>query len=957
MRYQDLLFFDKQGNNLNFAYDETAQAWYGSIYLPRVSTDLFEVAQIFVVQKMYDSRGIVRYAFPHELEAPSSTGEPGWVAAWNYDLPSEIFFFTYDSESLAPFLEKVDELSVKPDWDPYQYYDTEGNLHTSVVTEGVLQINVALSSPNENIYKRTFSLIDKPSGNLIAEVMIYGEVVGEDPRLSVMTSNLGYAISNSDYQIFRDSDVKEPLYNQILLNEKKKEALLEGSNIFPYTGSYRALLTAIKYFGYDDIYMKEYWRDVDPYSAYFGKYVQTLPIELLKPSARFNDMNVSVPSRNLRKTGKFGLFYRINEVVNNEYDEYDLPVTRESFAYSLEEVLIKLYGLKQKLQKDFLPLNAKIIDIVGEADFFGKSQITIQPSSNRTDTVITGYSVSFETSPGKTIFLQDLRTIDDLDFAKYTPYDIPQNIFVGPRGEPFTVGGFNIGFSSQSIGGVEHLTNKYPNPNGPLGGPTDGKQFTVGDLANVLLAYFSRYAPNLNTVAQLPDNTDIPVGAPLVLINTSFEDTTWDNSNSYWNELDTFGSGSQVFSWNYIEYRNIAEIEWIVSKPKTDESPAFFYSLRGNIKDYDQIALFLPYVGAYDVEMRLYDYYNNISTSRQEDYVIVKARNLEILGTFAIRDPYYTWNTKIEVPQRLRVPGKPAAQSPMIAEYAAYWDLPFHPNDPFEKFEVSWEMFNRANYALNNQYSPFANFHISTFRDNDEYSFVGPFFWDNLEKSRWIDNAHNWWEGTVLAGDTPAFFNIIYYNPTSPYTVLTLVDSDGTHYISIPQLSGGLLELSQWLNGTTDPTFSKYAYNPIRDKDDYNVILYIQCVARYFGAFGDFSSVYGNTAELAIGRTSTSKNYSINWNSARVIDNQITLPRSTHVVFSFDLSAIRGKDPMTANWSISNNTNSEFGDDKYITARYLAYLFDMPGEYSIGLNLKDTNGNKYTAVKNFLIIN
>jgi hypothetical protein len=956
MRYQDLLFFDKNGNSLNFNYDETTQAWYGSMYLPRVSTQLFEVAQVFVVQKMYDARGVLRYGFPHELDAPSSTGEPGWLARWNYENPSEIFFFTYDSQELVPYLEKADELKINLDYDPYQYYDTEGNLHTSEVTNNVLQINIALSSENENIYKRTASIVDLPTGNLVAEIVIYGEVIGEDPRLSVMTTNLGYSIENSDYQIFRDSDIKEPLYDQILLNEKKKEALLEGSNIFPYTGAYRALLTAIRYFGYDDIYMKEYWRDVDPNSAYFGKYVQTLPIELLKPAARFNDLNVKVPSRSLRKTGKFGLFYRINEVIPDQYDSYDLPVTQENFSYTIEEVLIKLFGLKMKLQKDFLPLNAKIIDIVGEADFFSKNTITIQPSGTRTETVITGYDTDFASVPGTKIFLQDLRTIDVLDFAKYTPYSYDQNIFVGPKGDPLTVGSFVIGVSPEVIGGYNWLDKKYPNPNGPLGAPTDGKNFSVSDLADILLAYFSRYAPNLNTIQQLPDNTGIPVGAPIVLQNTSFAPTTWDNVNSYWAQLDSIASTSQVFSWNYLEYKNVAEIEWIISKPKTSTSPAYFYSVRGNIKDYSSLALFLPLVGFYDVEMRLYDYYNNISTSRREDYLEVRARNLEIMGTYATREPEYTWLTKVEIPQNLRQPGQPIMTSPKIQDYASYWDLPFLPNDPFDKFEVSWEMFNRGNYALNNQYSPYANFHISTFQDNDDYSFVGPFFWDNLEVSRWIDNDHNWWEGTVLAGDTPAFFNIIYYNPTSPYTYLYLEDSAGTHQIRIPALSG-MQELAQWLNGTTDPIFSKFVYNPVRDKDNYSDILYIMCLSKYFGPYGDFVNVYGNTAELAIGRKSVSKNYSINWNSARVIDNQIRLDRSTHVVFSFDLSQIRGKDPMTAEWRITNNTNADFGDDKYITARYLAYLFDKPGEYSIGLTLKDTNGNRYEANKNFLIIN
>jgi len=956
MRYQDLLFFDKNGNSLNFAYDESSQSWYGSMYLPRVSVNLFEVAQIFVVQKMYDNRNVPRYAFPHEIDAPSSTGEPGWVVNWNYELPTEFFFFTYNNESEVPFLEKADELRIKLDWDPNQYYDTEGNLHTSLITNSVLQINVALSSENENIYKRTASIIDMPTGNKVAEIVFYGETVGEDPRLTTMTENLGYDISNSDYQIFKDSDINEPLYNQMLLNEKKKEALLEGSRIFPYTGSYRALLTAIKYFGYDDIYMKEYWRDVDPNSQYFGKYVQTLPIELLKPSARFNDMNVQVPSTSLRKTGKFGLFYRLNEVVPDQYDEYDLPVTQESYSYTIEEALIKLFGLKMKLQKDFLPLNAKIIDITGEADFFSKSQITVQPSETRTETVLTGFDTDFSCSPGTKIFLQDLRTIDSLEFAKYTPYNYSQNMFIGPRGNPLTIAQFTIGVSPQVIGGYDWLDPKYPNPNGPLGAPTDGRYFSVNDLANIMLAYFSRYAPNLNTIQQLPDNTNIPVAAPVVLQNTSFEIVTWETVDSYWNQLDTFGSGSQVFSWNYLQYRNAAEIEWIISKPKTSVSPEYFYSVRGDIKDLNNLPVFLPYVGEYDVEMRIYDYYNNISTSRREDYIQVRARNLDFLGIYATREPIYTWENKAPVASQNPFVTGPTMQSPEIEDYAAYWDLAFMPNDPIEKYEVSWEMFNRGNYALNNQYSPFANFHITTFRDNDEYSFVGPFFWDNLNYSRWMDNAQNWWDGTVLAGDTPAFFNILYYNPISPSTILTLVDSQGSHNLSIPSLSG-MQELSQWLNGTTDPTFSKFVYNPVRDKNDYSNVLYIQCVSRYQGKYGDFIDVYGNTAELAIGRTSNSKNYAISWNSAKMIDNQITLRRSTHVVFSWDMCKISGKDPMTSTWRIHNNTNSNFGDDKYITARYLAYLFDHPGEYTIGVTLNDTNGNKYEATKNFLIIN
>ena len=47
-----LTFFDKQGKNYNMKYDDTADKWYGDIFLREVSIDLFEVGQIFVLQKM-----------------------------------------------------------------------------------------------------------------------------------------------------------------------------------------------------------------------------------------------------------------------------------------------------------------------------------------------------------------------------------------------------------------------------------------------------------------------------------------------------------------------------------------------------------------------------------------------------------------------------------------------------------------------------------------------------------------------------------------------------------------------------------------------------------------------------------------------------------------------------------------------------------------------------------------
>ena len=65
------------------------------------------------------------------------------------------------------------------------------------------------------------------------------------------------------------------------------------------------------------------------------------------------------------------LLPEFNVVVDEAYDEFGYPITKNADVFSPDEVLIKLFGLKEKLKKDYLPLNARIIDITGEGVYFG----------------------------------------------------------------------------------------------------------------------------------------------------------------------------------------------------------------------------------------------------------------------------------------------------------------------------------------------------------------------------------------------------------------------------------------------------------------------------------------------------------------------------------------------------------------------------------------------------------
>ena len=935
MRYQHLAFFDKTGNSLDFSYDSEKEIWSGIVFIPKVSVDLFEVSQIYILEQMYNANEQLVYAFPHDLDSADSASE-GWIIEWEKETPKEIFLFSYDVEQEKPQIQIVDFATVSLDYDPNQFTDSTGFLHTDLTNNSALQINVALSSSTENIFVRKIYIKDRSQGYTVAEILFYGETEGEDERLKVLTENMGYPILPADSTIFRNTDINESAVDFIEINRKRKEIMLEGHNIFPYTGSYKALINAIKFYGYENIYMKEYWQDLDPNSRMFGKFIQTNPIQLLQPTASFNDPNIKVPSKSLRKTGKFGLFYAINEIVPNEYDEYDLPITREEFTYTLEEALIKLYGLKIKLQKYYLPLNAKIVDITGEADFFSKNSITTQIEKNETFSILAGFDTSFEVLPHTVVFLEDLRTIEDLEFPKYTPYDIPQNIVVGPLGDPIVVGTTEVG-GTYFIGANGFLS--VQDKNSPIGPPVDGKNYTLSELADVFLAYFSRYAPGISTIQQLPDNESVPVGAPIVLKNTSFSGTTWNSVNSNWNQLDTI-SGSIIFSWFYIQYRNSAEIEWTISKDADSVSPEYYNVIRGAIEEYDEVAVILPFVGDYYVEMRIFDFYNNISSTVKQTAVSVRPRNVDFCGYYVERKKDYSWSSE---------------STYKLGEYASYWDLPLEPNASINEYIMSFDSLDRANFATNN-FLNIINSEVLTYQDSGEESFAGPYFWNYLTEGNWEKTSHLWWDSTEVTGDTPAFFEILEI-PSTPL-IFNIVNSQGSFELYVDTDVQNLSNFADYLNSITDDPFSRYIYNLVLSED--RTVQYIQAVSKYNSSSGDFISVGGYevdspSVEIIIGRTGQSNITNPTWNTANPIYDAKILPILTYVTFAYDNCEIKGKIEEKTTWSLKNNGNSKFSDI-YLNSKYFTYMFDVPGNYTLGLSIEDNNKNKYTREKNILVI-
>jgi len=62
--------------------------------------------------------------------------------------------------------------------------------------------------------------------------------------------------------MFKESDINEDLPDWELINSKSKHMILEHDKIIPYIGTYKGLINAIKWLGYDDIFFREWFLDV-----------------------------------------------------------------------------------------------------------------------------------------------------------------------------------------------------------------------------------------------------------------------------------------------------------------------------------------------------------------------------------------------------------------------------------------------------------------------------------------------------------------------------------------------------------------------------------------------------------------------------------------------------------------------------------------------------------------------
>jgi hypothetical protein len=208
------------------------------------------------------------------------------------------------------------------------------------------------------------NVVDREIGRFIT----YGQTEIEDIRFKTELGNVGKLIAPNEVFIFKEYDILEGGIDWTYLNKKRKEMLMMKHLIYPYIGAYKSIINAINFFGYNDLQLNEYYKNINPESE---KFLKLFKLEIpdifdntVEGWTESDFVTNNFPNNDYESTNLFNLTYNITDKEGNIV-----------LNYSIDEVIIKLQGLKYWLKRNIIPLTHKILDITGKAYFNDSPQI------------------------------------------------------------------------------------------------------------------------------------------------------------------------------------------------------------------------------------------------------------------------------------------------------------------------------------------------------------------------------------------------------------------------------------------------------------------------------------------------------------------------------------------------------------------------------------------------------
>jgi hypothetical protein len=578
MNVQNLNFFDKFGKNLNLEYDSIAELWKGTIYFEPISAYLFENENLFILEKVGNS-----YKFPTLSQNESL------IFSWKDSENSDEFFLydvVRDLELQENFINRVETRTFA--------HSDYSNLSSPLDLRFPLQANIAFNPYTEAKYERTLRVYRKIGSveELIIELSFYGEGEEEEDRFKVWCQNFGIKFLREDANVLKDYDIKEAFPDLEALNAARKSLLVNKEEVFPYIGTYRGLANIVNLLGYKDILrVKEYWINSNPRSPYFNTLTMVDLTDYLD-NGKIETLDLVDANRGLKEGSQFkkteflALVYEFTQTTG-DFDDDGIPLVQETTEFTVNEIFYKLDLLRKKLKNEFIPINVKIRDVIGEFIYFQKLTINYWSDSTK----IRDYDINEPAEvliyPGQDTNLV-LRSLDPL-YKKLNENGIDFGVVQLNESSKNPFESFQFYTKPEISGIVDYIESFY----------TEIRDQRIPDL-NAKLSW------------EFGDDSERVIGAPVVLTADVGKFTINDLRGVRIDDLDAIAPGLDPY-WTLenIDFKNYYEINWRIVKASPNP---YNFEYRGKLVDLHILPHFLPYAGEYRVIIELFDFCGNVST-------------------------------------------------------------------------------------------------------------------------------------------------------------------------------------------------------------------------------------------------------------------------------------------------------------------------------------------------------
>ena len=392
----------------NFSYESLFPCvrYMGNIKQDKVSTE-FIGASTFIILEEQGS---------NIFERPNFGNTCAYNLYFEFQKGSEMKFIS--TNSIAEIIWQ-DSYTATLNRDDEEHQFDEILDHTD--KKSPIYFSVGFEAELEGCYQNIMAMFLKEKNSdkkyLVGLFTFLTEVEGEDERYRALLGNLGIPDPIKYPNIFKEQDPQEQGVDWTLINTKSKELMISYDNIFPYVGTYKALLGAVKFLGYQDLIFKEWYKIKDSYNR--DKYVTLQAYDLVEGKSlksKLKRIGVEFGEfERYKKLNRLSMIYHLNEI-DDETGEYlniytkrtdlgnkttttpegglykaaytdykdthhatigntfnyktrqfmQLPITYKIYEYRTDEILAKLFSVKRWLEKYILGVNCYISDICGE---------------------------------------------------------------------------------------------------------------------------------------------------------------------------------------------------------------------------------------------------------------------------------------------------------------------------------------------------------------------------------------------------------------------------------------------------------------------------------------------------------------------------------------------------------------------------------------------------------------